>query len=362
MSASTSNSVTVTEFRADLVQNYSIFASLVIVCYEFIITLQDEYEFIWRRKRTVATWLFLTNRYLMLAVAIANARKIWFQTCSNISLINFLNVLAQLLAFILAVFSTLRVFALLDRAYVSAAAVFLLGLISIATDFYQASRMYTYYVDDSLLGPSCYFKFRLSASALFYCKKHDRNNVVVLTNLAATLAGVLSTIVADIIVIVATWLRTYRHVRQASFIGMSARTSTVLLHHGTLYFVVLCIVNLADLLVLLVPSSAAEDPVTIIADILPNILISRFLINLRQAGHTDPGNVSHFSVSRFHLPTIASIIGDLGEPLAHGEENLDEDLIEAHVEAGQDRGSICPNLGNSRTDVRDVQPPILDVS
>ena len=62
---------------------------------------------------------------------------------------------------------------------------------------------------------------------------------------------------------------------------------------------------------------------------LQPILISRFLINLREAhqpeGSTSAGHFSRFSAPNFRVPTIASIVGDMGEPLAHGLRGGDQD-------------------------------------
>lgn len=38
--------------------------------YEYLLTTRHEYAFLFRRRWTGATWLFLTNRYVMLAIAI----------------------------------------------------------------------------------------------------------------------------------------------------------------------------------------------------------------------------------------------------------------------------------------------------
>ncbi|PSS32235.1 hypothetical protein PHLCEN_2v2004 [Hermanssonia centrifuga] len=61
------------------------------------------------------------------------------------------------------------------------------------------------------------------------------------------------------------------------------------------------------------------------------ILISRFLLNLRQVGSPEIDSQeafdSRFSVPRFRVPSLASIIGNMGEDLDHGgsaEEVEDE--------------------------------------
>lgn len=54
------------------------------------------------------------------------------------------------------------------------------------------------------------------------------------------------------------------------------------------------------------------------------ILISRFLINLREAGTpnmTDMPRLSRFTVPNFQVPAIQTIVGNMGEPLEHGPRN-----------------------------------------
>ncbi|KAJ3530028.1 hypothetical protein NM688_g7771 [Phlebia brevispora] len=150
MSSNATDSAIIASYDADLVYNYSVCAALTLVCYEIMVTLQYEYEFIWHRKWTASTWLFLSNR------------------CSNLALLFFLNIVSELPAFILTSFSALRVFALLDRAYSTATVVFLLGITPIAVEFYQQSRVTSEYVDDPVLGSSCYFNFSASPAVALY--------------------------------------------------------------------------------------------------------------------------------------------------------------------------------------------------
>lgn len=60
--------------------------------------------------------------------------------------------------------------------------------------------------------------------------------------------------------------------------------------------------------------------------ILPSlqaVIISRFLINLRSVDKENitasEGNFSRFSVPNFRVPTIASIVGDMGEQLVYDD-------------------------------------------
>ncbi len=72
---------------------------------------------------------------------------------------------------------------------------------------------------------------------------------------------------------------------------------------------------------------------------LTPILISRFLLNLRQLG--EPENEtqsrfnSRFSVPGFRVPTLESIVGNMGADLYHGPaEEVDGEVKEADMDGG----------------------------
>ncbi|PSR76126.1 hypothetical protein PHLCEN_2v8676 [Hermanssonia centrifuga] len=89
--------------------------------------------------------------------------------------------------------------------------------------------------------------------------------------------------------------------------------------------------NIAQVVVNTVPSLENFTLVsTVIANLQP-ILISRFLLNLRQVGSPEinsqePFN-SQLSVPGFRVPTLASIVGNMGEDLNHGgpAEEVDDE-------------------------------------
>ena len=73
---------------------------------------------------------------------------------------------------------------------------------------------------------------------------------------------------------------------------------------------------------------------------LPALLVSRFFINLRRAdtlqGRNDTTRFSHFSIPDLRIPTIASFVGDLGEPLVHEERGCDEDTHGTSTDSSND--------------------------
>ncbi|THG93502.1 hypothetical protein EW026_g7751 [Hermanssonia centrifuga] len=60
----------VSAFQAELGSISTIWSTVALFIYEYILTANQEVTMIWRRKWTSVTWLFVANRYLMIANAI----------------------------------------------------------------------------------------------------------------------------------------------------------------------------------------------------------------------------------------------------------------------------------------------------
>ncbi|KAJ3553603.1 hypothetical protein NM688_g3519 [Phlebia brevispora] len=270
MSATSSDSAAIAAYKSNLVYNHCANATLTVVSYEFVITFQREYE------------------------------------CHDFSLTFFISVLDALPQIIVAVFSALRIFALLGGTYMTAVFTLVLGVVPVALD--------------------------LQYDAFILLQNHRK-----LIYLPVDLAAVLCSIAADFIAIMITWIKTYRHVREASSLGISAGFGATLIRYGTLYFIVLFVVNLVNGLITLVPSLQLNNPTGIFLATLPNVILSRFLVNLHQVDYPDTGSTvrfSNFSIPNFRMPTILTIIGNLGEPLAIREETPDDEAHDNEKPAG----------------------------
>lgn len=76
---------------------------------------------------------------------------------------------------------------------------------------------------------------------------------------------------------------------------------------------------------------------------LPQILVSRFLINLRGAAEhiasddTAMQHFSRFSVPGFRVPTstVDRVVGNLGEPLEFRDDAFDDENTTEHRDEGQ---------------------------
>ncbi|KAJ2972979.1 hypothetical protein NUW54_g12156 [Trametes sanguinea] len=129
-------------------------------------------------------------------------------------------------------------------------------------------------------------------------------------------------IAVDLLVLVLTWIKTYEIKKLTRGLRTNATFSTLILRDGTLYFGTLLALNVADLIVL--RTIVLFDPLPVFIDVFTCILISRFMLNLREVAEIGSGNPSStFRTSEplSRMSTVhfaAYLVGDLGSPLVHG--------------------------------------------
>ncbi|EMD31613.1 hypothetical protein CERSUDRAFT_100282 [Gelatoporia subvermispora B] len=143
----------------------------------------------------------------------------------------------------------------------------------------------------------------------------------------------LPVIIADIVVLVLTWWKTWATVRMARELDVKTPLMTLLLRDGTLYFVALLSLNALNI------AGFATNVFTFASTFsipLSSIIITHFLLNLRQLAHASDDDNSRPSFVRDRDPDqvhsrtsslrYSSFVGNMCESLDHGSENNDEDL------------------------------------
>ncbi|EKM56346.1 uncharacterized protein PHACADRAFT_207607 [Phanerochaete carnosa HHB-10118-sp] len=126
----------------------------------------------------------------------------------------------------------------------------------------------------------------------------------------------------DIIVLVLTWVKSFKQFKDMRRLGLKFSISAVLLRDGTLYFIVLLAFNIWDILTYSNSNFAEGNYAINFTGYLPPLLVQRFILNLRQLDYaanessSDAQHSSHFSV-RFGVPS--DFLGNIGEPLDHGQ-------------------------------------------
>ncbi|KAI0769534.1 hypothetical protein BC629DRAFT_1533929 [Irpex lacteus] len=201
-------------------------SALVLFLYDSIVTLCEEIDIIWRRKWTAMTWLFAFTRYVAIVdIILTFTSPGGAQVCAALLFTGDALLLLQYLC--LASFSALRVHALLDGRYITAGVVLLLNLIPFAVN------MFAFITDTTILDPEvCTEVYSGSASR----------------GLLLSLLSRVSVIVGDVIVLAVTWAKTAQLYREARRLNIEAPLARMLICDGTLYFIILLMINVLDAL------------------------------------------------------------------------------------------------------------------
>ncbi|GJE94681.1 hypothetical protein PsYK624_108520 [Phanerochaete sordida] len=116
-----------------------------------------------------------------------------------------------------------------------------------------------------------------------------------------------------------TWMKTYRQLREARRLHMSLSLSTCLFRDGTIYFLAILILQILRLFFSMTAMTGSSAINTLILT-LPQILIQRFLMNLRHISQpvelvsSSGAGADMPSFVRFGVPS--NRIGNIGECLA----------------------------------------------
>ncbi|EMD42204.1 hypothetical protein CERSUDRAFT_90811 [Gelatoporia subvermispora B] len=123
--------------------------------------------------------------------------------------------------------------------------------------------------------------------------------------------------VADILILFATWRNTYTLRRRSAQHGVKTPLATLLFRDGTLHFTVLLIFNILQIV------GDTTDSFAYASDFfipVSSVIITHFLLNLRQVANEPHDELAKTQLSSMHMgeeQTIrfASFVGNMGETL-----------------------------------------------
>ncbi|RPD57300.1 hypothetical protein L227DRAFT_655695 [Lentinus tigrinus ALCF2SS1-6] len=292
------------------VQNCCGFASLSLLVYEYAITFGREVDFFWRRKFTGASLLFFLNRYFPLvvnAVSFVGLAPLSDKGCSTIVHASpFLDIL-QYIPW--AAFSALRVFALSGRHWPLAILVFLLAAMPFMIN------CYTYTFLKSLNDP------------VFGCEA-TRYISPSLTK-AFTIVSRTCLMASDVLVIITTWAATRNTVNlHGPNRGIGHTFAGTLLRDGTVYFVVLLVLNALHLTFTMLPivdaSLAPVSYITLFTEPITAVLVSRFMLNLQAVNRRAINGDSQRTLTlQIGSVNFERVIGSLGSDVLSVTSSVD---------------------------------------
>ncbi|KAH9852023.1 hypothetical protein C2E23DRAFT_731504 [Lenzites betulinus] len=236
--------------------------AIALLAYDYLLTFHHEVRFVWGRKFSAATVLFVLNRYFIILLYVVDM----VTQCPGVG--RFITVLEVVPYIIWATFSSLRAYALSRRNAIIGVIIFVLSLVPAGVNAYFFST-FTFV---NLPPPNnC---AALSDITPELSKIHFSVTIVSRTGLMA----------ADVLVVIVTWISTYRLGRASHDLHIGASFGVQLLRDGTIYFVVLIAMNIVHMVLNTVqPNNFVQQAsyVTILENALTSILISRFILNLR---------------------------------------------------------------------------------
>ncbi|KZT09391.1 uncharacterized protein LAESUDRAFT_810983 [Laetiporus sulphureus 93-53] len=318
--------------RGGAVQGFFVYAAAAATVYEYVITFAEEIFLIWTRSITLSNAIFLLNRYVLLLLAVSEILNplSWYTALSCEATNMFIEAVMITMSIIVAGFSALRVYAIANDGFkaISAVVVLSLGLAPVAVELFLCIRISYYFVVRLGYYPLCDYNAHFSSSV----------------NTALLLLARMCTTVADLIVLLCTWARTYRIAKESRKSNVGSSLAMLLLRDGTLYITVLLAFSVLE--IILLKSSGrqsifAGNYINAFSIPLSSILINRFLLNLRQASNKAAGLGAHSNAITLHLQSTQSssrIVGNMGEHLEYNSDLRFADMLEEdNVEDTEDR-------------------------
>ncbi|TDL23993.1 hypothetical protein BD410DRAFT_131621 [Rickenella mellea] len=243
-------------------------SNMALFYFEYVITLGDEIEHVWLRKKTLPSILYLINRYLLVFGYIFLSLALWSPTWQNTGslcahFVKYEGVLTTTAIFVSELIMTLRTYALYER---SKTVVFGLGLILIAQLIYS-----------SVL---------ISTGKPIVIPKNPAFNPCVLDGdhhmgrWAQTL-GVIP-LIFDAVVLVLTIGRLVK-------INRGVPTMKILLRDGVIYFLIIFSSNFAWVMMNFFAPNY-QQTLTTFCSFITVIMVSRLTINLRTSASPPPPN------------------------------------------------------------------------
>ncbi|KAI0925332.1 hypothetical protein AcV7_005603 [Taiwanofungus camphoratus] len=246
-----------------------------------------------------ATVLLFLNRYILFAYGLIELLATFYWStplgCQAIFVLQ--DITALSIYAVIACFSALRVYGISGHRWIPAVVTLLLGLVPVATNIYQVAR--TSYASILYVNktPECVSNDYFSHKTHFRC------------------------MISQLI----------QHSDLTSLVSL-------LLRDGTVYFVVLLVLNLLQVItedVLKPVIKETADYLSIFVPAIESILISRFMMNLRQVYHTSDDDMPSLHLSSWHasshhqpqsqtqsLEFTSRFVGNMGASLMHESSSM----------------------------------------
>ncbi|RDX41568.1 hypothetical protein OH76DRAFT_1489391 [Lentinus brumalis] len=326
--------------------NYCLIIAAALFYYDVILTLNREVASFWTAKRTGASLLFFANKYISMSViAMSLATLASFSSDERLVCSSFVRAVhaIEILQFVpWGIFSALRAWVLSKSR--------LFGLIVLVMSLAPAGAnlvVYGYQLSGEVFVPpfGCIvFDTESAAIDLMFGSLFSQlleSRILIHGILIVVIVARVPPVLADVLLIYITWaklgsrdaLRGIRQHKRRSF-------SDILLRDGTIYFVVLFVLNVLHLAfsVTAVASEGQGSYLTVFTGPITATLVSRFLLELQEANRMvvrlDPDDPLHSS--RNFSDDTSSFISSLGACINPGLTMSRDDDYEPYAGARSD--------------------------
>ncbi|TFK85367.1 hypothetical protein K466DRAFT_664555 [Polyporus arcularius HHB13444] len=329
MSSDADAAATVALFSSFYTESYCAVAASVLFIYEAFVTFDQEVACFWTAKRNGAALLFFANKWFSMLYYVMSAATTFAPFPSDKRL--------ACSTFIISI-TAVGVLPFITGAVVLSRSKFL-GLLVFALSLAPAGA--------NLVASG----YQLSGENVppFGCVQTDNTTVALDLRRRSSVVIIsrVPLIVADILLICITWTKlnsrsALKGIQQSRRLSLS----DILFRDGTIYFIVLFILNVLHLTLSLVAAagSAGGSDVTIFTGPITAILVSRFLLELQEANQRDlvlgPNASMHSSRNPYDASSFMSSLGGFIIPDVSGRSAYDSELhfgsrSEAREEDGQ---------------------------
>ncbi|KZT63223.1 hypothetical protein DAEQUDRAFT_734068 [Daedalea quercina L-15889] len=319
------------------ISNYCLAAAFTVYSYDRLLALEQEIDCIWRRPCSIATALYAVLQLVTISFFVL----ISVQDFSSLDCKVHVAMVASDVVYetTLAVISSLRVYALNSQDVLTPVVVFIFSLGPVTMEIFKGATLVVTPVPSPI------------GCAVGNASPSERTLV---TSAAFAAVGQTTLVIADAIVLLVTWRRTYYTIRLARAANVATSLSTVLLRDGWL---------LAILVVLDTVFYFQEvfEGFSLFKLSLSSIILSRFFLNLREASlsmtATSSGQATQSrSQSEVRFPRGLRSLGgsvalpgdDAGEASANSQTNGDEAPLDEESEAELDPYGISEETHSTR--------------
>jgi len=235
---------------------------------------------------------------------------------------------------VVSAFAALRVYAIWNQDWRPAIPVLCLALVPVITNLYIEAKTVPTIAPPPSAG--CALELRGISLAAY-------SDITGILNGAATTA-------CDGLVVLFTLARTLGVRNATRAFNVKPGLSSVILRDGTAYFLLLLLLNIIQIVVAV--TDVGENAIAYFVSPLTSILISRFLLNLREVSYSaqdlrtaEPSLILTSHLSDIHF--ASNVVGNLGAPLRHGHRqntSVDGDSYADFEWEDSQRGTEVPAL------------------